>query len=118
MSDTDVEAVLREAGRALSPDPARLKALLTPVAPVPSPLSVSLYMQVAVGTLALVLVISGALWTTTPSSPASDEYQIFSASLDEDFLGESEALALLDEGVAADLAIDDVFTDEFLEATL
>lgn len=115
----DLEAKLREAGRALSPDPARLKALLTPAPrPVPSPLSVSLYMKAAVGALALVLVIAGTLWTTTPGAVAPDEYQIFSASLDEDFLGESEALALLDEGVAADLEAEDVFTDEFLEVTL
>ncbi len=118
MSDKEAEEVLYRAGKALRPDPSHLRAILTPpvARPVPSPLLVSWYTRTA-GVLAVVLVI-GSVWITTPGAPVvMDEVQVFSQALEADFEAEAEALALLDEGVLADLE-PDVFTDEFLDATL
>ena len=119
MTDEEVVEKLRRVSLHTRPDPARLKLLITPQpVPVPSPLSGHFVMRTTVGALVLVLVVLGAAWSTTPAARAPDEYQIFSAALEEDFSGAAEALALLDQGVEADLAGEDVFTDEFLDAAL
>ncbi len=120
MTENETIEKLRRTGTALSPDPARLKALLIPqVQAMPSPLSASLYVRSAVGALALVLVVvTGAVWSTTPTIPSVDEYAQFSAVLDADLLDETEVVALLDQGVDAVLTEADVFTDEFLDSVL
>lgn len=120
MNEDEVIHLLRRTGKALSPDPARLKALIVPEArPVPSPLSVSLYLRTAVGALVLVLVVvGGAVWSTTPTPTPLDEYALFSAVLESDLSDEAEAVALLDRGVDDALTEADVFTDEFLDSVL
>lgn len=119
MNEDEVIHLLRRTGKALSPDPARLKALIVPEArPVPSPLSVSLYLRTAVVAFALVLVVGGAVWSTTPTPTPLDEYALFSATLEGDLADEAEAVALLDQGVDDALTEADVFTDEFLDSVL
>lgn len=119
MNDADVTALLSRTGKALSPDPARLQALLVPeVRPVPSPLSVSVYVRTAVGALAIVLIVGGAVWSTTPTVTPLDDYALFSATLEDDLLEEAATVALLDQGIDAAFTEADVFTDEFLDSVL
>jgi hypothetical protein len=119
MNDQDVVDMLERTGKAVQPDPARLKAALTPsVTQVPSPLSVRFVLRSATVALILVLALVGSLGSTTPGTVPVDEYQNFSAALAEDVSGEAEALTQLDAAVAQAFTPEDVFTDEFLEATL
>lgn len=121
MNDEVVEELLGRAGKAVMPDPARLKAALsTHTSAVPSPLLVTTYVRTAVVAFALVLLVGGTQWFTTPTEPiAEDEINVFLALFEEEHAGETEALALFDERVEAELApVADAFTDEFLDAAL
>ncbi len=119
MNDHEVESMLERVGKAVQPDPARLKAALTPVtAPVLSPLSVRFVLRSTAVAFVLVLAFVGSLGSTTPSTQPSDEYQNFSVVLADEEQGGAAELAQLDATLAAALTPEDVFTDEFLETAL
>lgn len=118
MTEQELEQTLTRTGKALQPDPARLRAALAKRQSVPSPLSVRFVLRSATVALILVLALVGSLGSTTPSTVPVDEYQNFSAALAEDMSGEAEALTQLDAAVAQAFTPEDVLTDEFLEATL